>query len=278
MWPAGTPCRSTTSPPRRRRSAAGRIPSRRRIWGFRLDGDRAYVGANFFGLGILDIADPDAPTLLGQHQTLGQTKIGAVAHGKVGVIDHMEGFVLVDITDETAPQGAGSFFLDGYARDVVTAGAYAYATDSPSGLYIFDLTRDGAPTPVGVIHAPAAPRDIEISVGTAGAPTLIVGAGGGDVQIYDVTDPAAPEKLSTFETPGRAARVSLDGVHAFAADGEEGIHLVDLSDPAAPVSAGQIDTPRPVRDVAAHGALVLAVIGDSEREGEDRHVVVYTRE
>ena len=66
------------------------------IWGFRLAGDRAYVGANFFGLGILDISNPDELRLISQHKTLGQTKIGDVAHGKVGIIDHMEGFVLVD--------------------------------------------------------------------------------------------------------------------------------------------------------------------------------------
>ena len=181
------------------------------IWGFRLTEERAYVGANFFGLGILDISDPDAPVLLGQHKTLGQTKIGDIASGKVGIIDHMEGFVLIDVADETAPAGIGSFFLDGYARDVVTAGTIAYATDSPSGLYVFDLSRPGMPEPVGVIHAPAAPRDIEVSVGTDSRPTLIVGAGGGDLQIYDVSDPAAPGKLSSFETPGRATRVSLDG-------------------------------------------------------------------
>lgn len=247
------------------------------IWGFRLTEDRAYVGANFFGLGILDISDPDAPVLLGQHKTLGQTKIGDIASGKVGIIDHMEGFVLIDVTDETAPAGIGSFFLDGYARDVVTAGTIAYATDSPSGLYVFDLSRPGMPEPIGVIHAPAAPRDIEVSVGTDARPTLIVGAGGGDLQVYDVSDPAAPSKLSSFETAGRATRVSLDGDYAFVADTEAGVQVVDLSDPANPVSAGSFETPRPARDVSAAGSLVLAVVGDSEREGHDRWVMVLQR-
>ncbi len=247
------------------------------IWGFRLTEDRAYVGANFFGLGILDISDPDAPILLGQHKTLGQTKIGAIASGKVGIIDHMEGFVLIDVSDETAPAGIGSFFLDGYARDVVTAGTIAYATDSPSGLYVFDLSRPGMPEPVGVIHAPAAPRDIEVSVGTGSRPSLIVGAGGGDLQVYDVSDPAAPSKLSSFGTPGRATRVSLDGDHAFVADTEAGVQVVDLSDPANPEAAGGFETPRPARDVSAAGSLVLAVVGDSEREGHDRWVMVLRR-
>ena len=247
------------------------------IWGFRLTGDRAYVGANFFGLGILDISDPDAPELLGQHKTLGQTKIGDIASGKVGIIDHMEGFVLIDVADETAPAGIGSFFLDGYARDVVTAGTIAYATDSPSGLYVFDLSRPGMPEPVGVVHAPAAPRDIEVSVGTDSRPTLLVGAGGGDLQVYDVSDPTAPRKLSSFETPGRATRVSLDGDHAFVADTEAGVQVVDLSDPANPTLAGAYETPRPARDVSAAGSLVLVVVGDSEREGHDRRVLILQR-
>ena len=247
------------------------------IWGFRLTADRAYVGANFFGLGILDISDPDAPALLGQHRTLGQTKIGDIASGKVGIIDHMEGFVLIDVSDETAPAGIGSFFLDGYARDVVTAGTIAYATDSPSGLYVFDLSRPGMPEPVGVVHAPAAPRDIEVSVGTDSRPTLIVGAGGGDLQVYDVSDPAAPRKLSSFETPGRASRVSLDGDYAYLADTEAGVQVVDLSDPANPTLAGSYATPRPARDVSAAGSLVMVVVGDSEREGHDRRVLILGR-
>ena len=244
------------------------------IWGFRLAGDRAYVGANFFGLGIIDISDPDGPTLLSRHQTLGQAKIGAVASGKVGVIDHMEGFVLVDISDETAPAGIGSYFLDGYARDVVTAGTIAYATDSPSGLYVFDLSRSGMPEPVGLVHAPAAPRDIEVSVGTGGRPTLIVGAGGGDLQVYDVSDPSAPARLTSFETPGSAVSVSVDGELAYIADTRAGVQVVDLSDPADPVAAGAFATPRPARDIAAHDGLVLVVVGDSERQGEDRHVMI----
>lgn len=247
------------------------------IWGFRLSSDRAYVGANFFGLGIVDISDPARPVLLGQHKTLGQTKIGAVADTKVGIIDHMEGFVLIDVSEEAAPVEIGSFFLDGYARDVVTLGSMAYATDSPSGLYVFDLSRPGMPEPVGVVHAPNAPRDIEVAPGTGARPTLIVGAGGGNVQVYDVSDPSAPARLVTVETPGRASRVSVVGQHVFVADSNAGVQVVDLSTPGTPTLVGSFATPRPVRDVAASASLVFAVVGDSEREGEDRHVMILRR-
>ena len=247
------------------------------IWGFRLTADRAYVGANFFGLGILDISDPTTPTLLSRHKTLGQTKIGDVASGKVGIIDHMAGFVLIDVADETAPAALGSFFLDGYARDVVTAGSMAYATDSPSGLYVFDLSRSGEPAPVGVIHAPSAPRDIDVILGSGQDPTLVVGAGGGDLQVYDVSDPAAPRKLSTFETPGGATRVSAHGNYVYVADSGAGVQVVDLSNPASPTLAATVVTPRPARDIATNGSLVLVVVGDSEREGDDRDVMILER-
>ena len=73
-------------------------------------------GANFFGLGILDISNADAPTLIGSFKSLGQTKIGDVFENKVVFIDHMEGLVMIEVSNEAEPVAAGSFFLDGYAR------------------------------------------------------------------------------------------------------------------------------------------------------------------
>jgi len=48
------------------------------VWGFRIAGDRAYVGANFYGLGILDVSAPGSPRLVGRLETLGQAKMGVV--------------------------------------------------------------------------------------------------------------------------------------------------------------------------------------------------------
>ena len=182
------------------------------IWGFRLAASRAYVGANFYGLGILDISNPAAPSLVSTHKTLGQTKIGAVFGTKVVLIDHMEGLVMIDLSDETDPVAVGSFFLDGYARDVVTSGSFAYAVDSPSGLYVFDLSRPGPPEPVGVIHAPSAPRFIEASSGAEGfAPRLVCGAGGGNLQDLRRVEPCGARQSGYFPNPryrpaGRARR------------------------------------------------------------------------
>ena len=256
----------------------GTVQMPEEIWGFRVRGDRAFVGANFSGVAIVDISDPTAPRVLSNHKTLGQAKIGAVYENRVVLIDHMEGMVMVDISDEAAPTGAGSFFLDGYARDVVTSGRMAYATDSPTGLYVFDLSRPGEPDPVGVLHAPAAPRAIEVQREVGEPSGILAGAGGGHLQIYDATDPVAPVKSATFETPGRAARVAMAGSHVFVADTDAGVTIVDISTPSAPTAAGSFMTDAPARDIAATATHVFVVVGAGERqEGETEVQILAVR-
>jgi len=245
------------------------------IWGFRVRGDRVYVGANFFGVAILDISDPRAPGLLGNHETLGQTKIGAVYDDRVALIDHMEGLVLVDVSDEAAPTGAGSFFLDGYARDVVTSGRMAYATDSPTGLYVFDLSAPGPLEPVGIVHAPATPQAIEVQREEGEPSGILAGGGGGQLQIYDASDPASPARVATFETPGRAARVAMVGSYVFVADTDAGISVVDISNPAAPAAMGMFQTDAPARDIAATDSHVFVVVGAGERQEGQTEVQIF---
>ena len=247
------------------------------IWGFRVRGDRAYVGANFFGVGILDISDPSALALIGSHKTLGQTKIGAVFENRVVLIDHMEGMVMVDTSDETAPTAAGSFFLDGYARDVVTSGKIAYATDSPTGLYVFDLSVPGPPEPVGILHAPASPRFIEVQREVGEPSGILAGAGAGQLQIYDASNPAMPAKAATFETPGRASRVAMAGSLVYVADAEAGITIVDISTPSAPTAAGRYRTDAPARDIAATDTHVFVVVGAGERQEGNTEVQILRR-
>ncbi len=148
----------------------------------------------------------------------------------------------------------------------MVSGSLAYAVASPSGLYVFDLSLPGPLEPIGVLHVPNAPHSIEVTAAAAG-PTLVCGAGGGDLQIYDVSDPTSPTRASTFVTPGRAQRVSLLGSLAFVADGIEGIQVVDLTRPASPQHVGTHRTRAPARDVSVHGDLVFVVVGDRGAEG-----------
>ncbi|MEE2778477.1 MAG: hypothetical protein VYE73_17130 [Acidobacteriota bacterium] len=247
------------------------------VWGFRLDGERAYVGANFFGLGVVDVSDADALRLASRLETLGQAKIGAPFGSVVAVIDHMDGVAIGDLSDEGAPSVVASFFVDGYGRDLVADGRLVYAVDSPAGLYVLDLGADDPAEPVGMLQEPGMPRSIEVTTLPDGR-KLVCGPAGGHLQIYEVTSPNAPRHVATFPTPGRAQRVAVEGALVFVADGVEGVLIVDVGSPESPRKVGTHPTSAPVRDLAVGPSLLFVVEGQSEYEGEDRNLTILRRD
>jgi hypothetical protein len=232
------------------------------IWSFRIAGPYAYVAANFFGLGILDLANPASPVLRSAFKTPGQAKGVAVVGRTVFVADHMSGVDVVDITSMEKPLGRGSFFVDGYARDVAASDRFAYAVDAPTGLYVLDPARSGSPDAVAQVQSASAPQAIEVL--QHGQRILACIAGGGTLQIYDVTDAAKPSHVTTFRTPGRPARLALDGTLAYVADGREGLQVIELANPSAPVIVATFKTASPARDVAVGGGLVVVATGSAE--------------
>jgi hypothetical protein len=95
-------------------------------------------------------------------------------------------------------------------------------------------------------------------------PTLAVLVAAGLLQLFDVSNPAAPVKISPYRTPGAAQRVSLKGTLAYVADGREGLQVVDLSTPAKPSIIGAYKTAGVARDVAVSDSLVFIVVGNGE--------------
>jgi hypothetical protein len=230
------------------------------IWAFRLQDQTAYVGVNFFGLGILDVSNPSSPSLRGSFKTPGQAKVGAVVGNRALVIDHMEGVVEVNIAKPEMPSSPGSFFVEGYARDVVAHRSFAYAVDSPTGLYVFDLSRPGPLEPVASLQNGTALRTVDVFADDG--PPMVVAVGGGVLQLYDVSTPAAPRRLPAYRTPGGAQRVALKGRLAYVADGTAGLTVVDLTNPAAPAIVGSYKTPTAARDAAAADSLALVAVAN----------------
>ncbi len=242
---------------------AGAYESPEKIWGFRVVGPLVYVAADFFGLGILEVSSTGTPTLRGSLKTPGQAKNVTVIGTKALVADHMSGVDHIDVSNAAKPVSLGSFFLDGYARDVVSSGSLAYAVDAPTGLYIFDLSKPGPFEPITTAQSASAPASIVVSDGPAAqGPKVAVMVGAGTLQVYDVSNPAAPVRAATYKTPsGRPVRVTLSGHLAYVADGREGLQVVDLSTPSMPRLIGGYKTSNPARDVAVANSLVFVAAG-----------------
>jgi hypothetical protein len=249
-----------SNPAEPKRSGAYTFPEL--IWGFRVAGSSVYVAADLFGFGILDVSNAAAPTLRGSFKTPGQAKNVAVSGTTALVADHVTGLDIVDVSNPAKPIQAGSVFLEGFATDVVTSGSLAYAADRPTGFYILDLSK---PTPLEPTSMQSAispgQGQLEVLQASAQGPTLAVLVANGSLQMYDVSNPAAPIKIPTYRTPGGARRVSLKGSLAYVADGREGLQVVDLSTPSKPSIVGAYKTASPARDVAVADSLILVVVG-----------------
>jgi len=250
-----------------------------KIWGLQIAEPLIYVAADFFGLGILDVSDPAAPKLRGSLKTPGQAKSVVVAGNKAAVADHMSGVDFIDTSNADKPTLLGSFYLEGYAREVAVSGSIAYAVDAPFGVYAFDMTKPGALEPISSQQTATSPGSIVVSPETpGGAPKLAVLVGGGSIQIYDLSKPTEPVRVTAIKTPsGRPARAALHGSRAFVADWRDGLQVIDLSNPKAPRIVASHNTSAPARDVAVTDSHVFLVVGapsETPREFKDQEVLI----
>ena len=84
---------------------------------------------------------------------------------------------------------------------------------------------------------------------------LIVGSKG--LLIVDVSDPAEPQELGSYSTPGYSQALAVDGRHLFMANRGDGISILDVSDEARPVELGRYDTMGSAQDIAVVGSLAF---------------------
>ena len=258
--------------------AGGSVTLPANIYDIAVAGTTAYVAMDFDGLATLDVADPAAPRLLGTFRTPGQALSVAVAGTTAAVTNRLSGLELVDVSDPAAPTPRGSYFAEGYAIDVAAADTHAYVVDTPGGLSVIDLAAEGeeieaagglAPDdqPVAVAVAPARRGSARLAV-------LISALS--ELTLVDVSDPAAPDVLTSYSDPARTRQETYIGatatsglVHLALADGRAfladvyppfGVHVVDLSDPAAPAGLTTYPLPGPPGDLVASSSRILVPV------------------
>jgi hypothetical protein len=260
-----------------RRLGAHTFPDK--IWGVTVAGGLVYAAVDKYGLAVLDTSGPDGLALRGSFKTPGQAKSVALVGTTALVADHMSGVDFIDVSNPAKPASLGSFFLEGYARAVASAGSIAAAVDAPTGIYLFDFTTPAKLEAVGTEQSADRPALVDVTSTNGGpVPNVAVLVGSGILQIYDISVPAAPRKVSTFSTPARrAVRVTLRNSLAYVADLMDGLVIVDLAQPASPRLAGTFKTPMPARDAAVGEGLILVAVargGGSETPPTEGHILV----
>jgi hypothetical protein len=84
-----------------------------------------------------------------------------------------------------------------------------------------------------------------------------VAAGSAGLQVVDVSNHAAPQRVASLALAGNANDVKLSGGRAFVAGGTAGLHIIDIGNPLAPRLIQTVDTKGEAVDVRAYGNLAF---------------------
>jgi hypothetical protein len=85
-----------------------------------------------------------------------------------------------------------------------------------------------------------------------------VAAGESGIMIIDISNPALPEKVTTYNTPGFAYDVALKGEYVYIAAEKSGIIKIDISNPTSPKHIHTFDTAGEAVHVLSFGDYIFA--------------------
>ncbi len=221
------------------------------------DGIGYFASANGGGLHIVDLSDPTTPTLLSQVTSAdsGYDSIHNVfyADGFLYEADLQTHVIKVfDVSDPSNP-----FFVrdittaaDPFVHDVTVRGSRLYASGWNGGTFVYDVSNVGASAPA-LLRSVASGSRSHSSWVTSDGQTLIVAreASGGDVRIFDLSDPNSAVLLSTLSAASLGISgfsphnpVLFDDDLLFISWYQAGVQVIDISDPLNPVWVGGYDT------------------------------------
>jgi hypothetical protein len=117
-------------------------------------------------------------------------------------------------------------------------------------LLILGIANPVQPTLIGQISAlPGLVKDIAVYGSYA-----YVACYDSGLHIVDVSDPAHPAEIGSYDAPGLAEGVAVSSSYAYVADNWEGLRIINISDPTRPSEVGFYDTPGGAADVAVSGS------------------------
>jgi hypothetical protein len=197
----------------------------------------AYVTSDEFGLSVVDVTNPQQPTVLGAANPAFTGSRVAVGGSLAVVTAGSAGLKVVDVSVPTAPRTVGS--LTGSMAAVAMAGHYAYALLTVPGnpahidLIVVDVSVPTAPAIVGQL-ASVGGSEIKVAGSFAYIPAGSVG-----LQVVNVSNPAAPTLVRTVSTPAAARAIAVANGRAYLA-ATSWLQVFDLSSPSNPSVMGSL--------------------------------------
>jgi hypothetical protein len=203
-------------------------------------GDTVVVADEYRNLTVVNITDRAAPRVVATLDSASFLYDVREDDGVAVVCECGAGVRTFDVSDPHHPRQLGLLELDGCAIQAALVGTLAFLATGSAGLSVVDLTDPARPLllatheTVGIARSVASSGSL-VAVGEEiSAPDRPAG-----VELFDVSQPAAPVRLAWRAYAEDVANVALQGTTLLAVDGS--LHVVDASNPADPVEVQVLD-------------------------------------
>ncbi len=235
-------------------------------------GNHLYNAAGKNGLQVFDIGNPSAPILLGSYTEPDISFDRVHVAGNRAYVAANYQLKIIDISNPSNLVLLGQYHSGGYPLSIEVVGTLVYLTGE-SGLAIFDASDPSHIIPAGGYHPNTATNAVEVVgqrayLAANGYYETNLGLVKQGLYIADISDPAHPQELGRYVTPGAALAVRIAGDRAYVAglvDGlvAEEIWIIDIGDPANPTLLATYDLPSQAGSMVIAGDLMYVGDGDA---------------
>ncbi|MCH7771772.1 MAG: T9SS type A sorting domain-containing protein [Bacteroidetes bacterium] len=218
---------------------------------------------------FIDISDLNNPTLAGSLNT----RFGnAYLSGYLLFI----GMKIFDVSNPLNPILLGEAVFQGGAEDVTVSGNFAFITIRKfwdgnnwrdGQIRIFDISDPVNPTEIGFYESSGDVANISYAnytliISEGVYPNVSTSEEGSGLRIMDVTNPALPEPIGFFETPGVSMDVVVRDHYAFVLTLYGGISVVNIQDISNPTQIGYYNSPGKPKDLSLKDNLAYLADGN----------------
>ena len=210
---------------------------------------------------LIDVADPDMPRVVGQHEFADEILGLASTEQLLFVANSHEGLHQVDISTPSIPEARSVLRTRGQAVGVAVTDEYAFVADNSVGFDIVSVVGDGSR--IGEYLGDGFPR----AIGAAGDLVFVADQPNGLI-VVDVSIPVRPDPMAVLSLG--ADMITQVIVSSEFGSGESGLivcvfsagaglQVVDVSDPQMPQVVGSVPLSGPPLDVVLHRQELFAI-------------------
>lgn len=192
----------------------------------------AYMVRGAFGLDIVDMTNPLAPTLVGSVATAGNAH-ALVLDGSLAYVGDETGHInVVDVSDPGTPVLVGDVDVGQEITKLEKGGSTLFAVSASHDLFAIDVSEPAAPA-IMLHYDQHAVHDVAVQ-----DQTLFVASTEscwyGVVRAFSWSDPGELIQLWATPCPGYAEGILYHEGYVYAACGRSGVAILDASDPQVP--------------------------------------------